>query len=54
MIRENPRPWPPWVMVAFQSMSCSGVELGQSEKSGKVEGRSKTVLVSGAPSPCAP
>ena len=40
-------------MVAFQSMSCSGVELGQSEKSGKVEGRSKTVLVSGAPSPCA-
>jgi hypothetical protein len=54
MIREKPRPWPPWVMVAFQSTSSSGVVVGQSVKSGNVDGLSKPMLVCGAPSPRAP
>jgi len=54
MIREKPRPCPPCVIVAFQSTSSSGVVLGQSVKSGKVDGLSNPMLVCGAPSPRAP
>ena len=45
MIGEKPRPWPPSVIVAFQSTSSSGVVPAQSEKSGNVDGRSNMVLV---------
>jgi hypothetical protein len=54
MIREKPRPWPPCVIVAFQSMSSSGVVVGQSVKSGKVGGLSNPMLVCGAPAPRPP
>jgi hypothetical protein len=42
------------VIVAFQSTSSSGVVVGQSVKSGNVDGLSKPMLVCGAPSPRAP
>src|SRR6185312_5681875 len=54
MIGEKPRPWPPRVIVAFQSTSSSGVVPLQSVKSGNVEGRSNIVAVSGAPAPVGP
>jgi hypothetical protein len=54
MMREKPRPWPPSVIVAFQSTSSSGVVVAQSEKSGNVDGLSKPIVVCGAPSPRAP
>jgi hypothetical protein len=54
MIREKPRPYPPCVIVAFQSTSSSGVVPAQSVKSGNVEGLSKLVDVCGAPSPLEP
>ena len=53
-MREKPRPRPPWVIVAFQSTSSSGVVVAQSVKSGNVEGLSKPIAVCGAPSPRAP
>src|SRR3954466_2709673 len=54
MIREKPRPPPPCVTVAFQSTSSSGVVLGQSVKSGNVDGLSKPTVVCDSPSPCGP
>jgi len=54
MMGENPRPRPPCVIVAFQSISCSGVVEAQSLKSGNVPGRSNPVLLGGAPSPFGP
>jgi hypothetical protein len=54
MMRENPRPLPPCVTVALQSISRSGVEVAQSLKSGNVSGRSNPVLLCGAPSPFGP
>src|SRR4051812_39243945 len=54
MMREKPRPWPPSMIVAFQSTSSSGVVPAQSVKSGKVAGRSNIVFVGGAPSPFGP
>jgi len=54
MMREKPRPRPPAAIVAFQSTSSSGVVPEQSVKFGNVSGRSKPVLVWGAPSPFGP
>jgi len=54
MMREKPRPRPPCAIVAFQSMSSSGVVVEQSLKAGKVDGRSNAVDVCGAPSPFGP
>ena len=54
MMREKPRPFPPCVIVAFQSTSSSGVADAQSVKSGNVAGLSKPVADGDAPSPCAP
>jgi hypothetical protein len=54
MMREKPRPFPPCVIVAFQSTSSSGVADAQSVKSGKVAGLSKPIVDCDAPSPCGP
>ena len=54
MMAENPRDRPPCTMTAFQFMSGSGVVWSQRVKSGKVPGRSNSVLVSVAPLPLVP
>src|SRR5438034_850255 len=54
MISEKPRKDPPLVMIARQVESGSGEVLGQSEKSGKLEGGTNPRIVCGCPLPSAP
>src|SRR6185503_12924848 len=54
MIGENARAWPPLVMMDRHWMSDSTVDVGQSEKSGKVSGGSKPARFCGCPLPSVP
>ena len=51
MISEKPRKDPPLVIIARQVESGSGEVLGQSEKSGKLEGGKNPRMVCGSPLP---
>ena len=54
MICEKARAGPPLVMMARHWMSGSGVEVGQSLKSGNVAGRSKPARFCDCPFPSGP
>src|SRR5215471_57891 len=54
MICENPRAGPPLVTMARHCTSGSGVEVGQSVKSGNVEGRSNPARFCVCPLPSGP